>query len=429
MNENNWKPKWNKEQIKTLLVEQFQSFLKCPNGIEREKLADLKSYFSSPQVVIITGLRRVGKSTLLAQFAHTMDEGLFYYLNFDDERFLGFASEDFNDLLQVMIEVFGERNLMFLDEIQNVPGWERFVRRMSDAGMKFYVTGSNASLLSQELGTRLTGRYIPVELYPFSFREYLKFKGIEGLEENILTTRENARLQRLLTTYLMDGGIPEPLKYPDIPLRQTLYEDILYRDIASRHHIEDVRSLKELVFYLMSNVAHTISYNKLKEQLHLGSVNTIKSYIDYLETSWLMFAINLYDYSVKRQQIAPKKIYAIDTGLSSAVSFSSSPNTGWLMENVVFLELKRRVSEVYYYMTPSRKEVDFYAPSRHLLIQVSTNLENPQTYERETSALFEAMETLKNTSGIILTDGGSSEVEQADRTIQIRNLGRWLLGG
>ncbi|HTX78916.1 MAG TPA: AAA family ATPase, partial [Longilinea sp.] len=168
MNENNWKAKWSKEQIKALLLEQFQSFLECPTGIERERLADLKAYLSSPQVVIVTGLRRVGKSTLLAQFAHIVGEDIFYYLNFDDERFSGFASEDFNELFQVMIEIFGERKLMFLDEVQNVPGWERFVRRLADTGMKFYVTGSNASLLSQELGTRLTGRYIPVELYPFS---------------------------------------------------------------------------------------------------------------------------------------------------------------------------------------------------------------------------------------------------------------------
>jgi uncharacterized protein len=182
------------------------------------------------------------------------------------------------------------------------------VRRFMDQGIKFFVTGSNASLLSRELGSRLTGRYVPVELFPFSFVEFLRFKGYAIPDLTRLTTVEKAQLQQAFNEYLHMGGIPEPLKYPELPLLRTLYDDILYRDIATRYRIEEVRALKELAFYLMSNPASQVSFNKLKEQFRLGSVNTIKNYIEYLDNSWLIFTMNVYDYSVNRQQIAAKKV-------------------------------------------------------------------------------------------------------------------------
>lgn len=157
-----------------------------------------------------------------------------------------------------------------------------------------------------------------------------------------------ARLQGYLNEYLRLGGIPEPLKYPELPLARTLYDDVLYRDIATRYRIKDVRAPKELAIHLMANPAGLVLFNKLKEQLRLGSVNTVKNYVEYLENSWLVFTTNVYDFSVKRQQVAPKKVYAIDTGLANAVGFSFSPNTGKLLENLVFLALRRRTSEVHY---------------------------------------------------------------------------------
>jgi uncharacterized protein len=169
MNENLWKARWSEDQIKAMLLEQFDSFWKRDTGIPRDRLADLERASGLPHAVIVSGLRRVGKSTLLAQMAHKLGKEAFYYLNFEDDRFIGFQTEDANDLYQTLVELFGEHKIFVVDEIQNVSGWEHFVRRFMEMGFKFYITGSNASLLSRELGTRLTGRYVPIELFPFFF--------------------------------------------------------------------------------------------------------------------------------------------------------------------------------------------------------------------------------------------------------------------
>lgn len=410
-----------------MLIEQHQFFWQRDTGIERVQLEELERAASLPHAVIISGLRRVGKSTLLAQLAHRLGRDSLYYVNFEDDRFLGFQAEDANDLYQALVELFGERNIFVIDEVQNVPGWEHFVRRLMDMEMKFYITGSNASLLSRELGTRLTGRYVPVELFPFSFIEYLHFRGYTIPEPPRLTTVERGRLRQHLNEYLQLGGIPDPLKYPELPLLRTLYDDLLYRDIATRYRIEEVRVLKELAFYLMSNPASQVSFNKLKEQYRLGSVNTIKNYIEYLENSWLIFTINVYDYSVKRQQIAAKKVYSIDTGLSNAIGFMFSPNTGKLLENLAFLALRRKTREIYYYTTPAGYEVDFYLPETHQLIQVAQNMDHPTTREREIRALIDAMRALGIPTGLVLTDTRSDDVKENGFAIQIRSMSEWLI--
>jgi len=427
MNENNWQAKWSKEQIRAMLREQLQTFWKRDTGVVREKLPQLLKAAALTHAVIISGLRRVGKSTLLAQIAHHLGENTFYYLNFEDERFLGFQAEDANSLYQALIESFGEKTVFMIDEIQNVVGWEHFVRRFMDMGLKFYITCSNASLLSDELGSRLTGRYLPVDLLPFSFREFLAFKGHDLPDLDRLTTAEQALLQRRLDEYLEQGGIPEPVKYPDLPLHRALYDDVLYRDIAARYRFDDLRALKELAFYLMSNPAGMISFNKLKGQLKLGSVNTVKNYIGYLEASWLLFTINVHDYSVKRQQIAPKKIYAIDTGLARAVGFAFSPNRGRLLENLIFLALRRQGRDIYYLTLKDGYEVDFYLPHAGLLIQVAENLQQEQIREREIRALKAAMSSLNLQEGLILTANGEDSLQSGNMTIHIQPIATWLL--
>lgn len=426
VNDNSWESKFSKDQIKAMLLEQKQTFWQREIGVERERLGEIERAMHLPHAVVISGLRRVGKSTLLAQFAHRLGEERFYYVNFEDDRFLGFQAEDANDLYQTLVELFGERPVFIIDEVQNVTGWEHFVRRFMEQGIKFFITGSNASLLSRELGTRLTGRYIPVELFPFSFVEFLHFKGCAIPDLTRLTTVEKASLQQKLNEYLSLGGIPEPLKYPELPLLRTLYDDILYRDIATRYRIEEVRALKELAFYLMSNPTSQVSFNKLKEQFRLGSVNTIKNYIEYLENSWLIFTVNVYAYSVKRQQIAAKKVYSIDTGLANAIGFSFSPNTGKLMENAAFLALRRKTHEIYYYTTPAGYEVDFYLPESGQLVQVAQSMDNPTTREREIRALADAMGALGLSSGLILTDSNSETITRNGFTITIRSLAEWL---
>jgi len=427
MNENIWRSRWSIDQIRAMLLEQFDYFWARETGIEREKLADVERAASVPHAVIISGLRRVGKSTLLAQMAHKIGKEAFYYLNFEDDRFLGFTPEDAGFLYQMLVEIFGDRKTFVVDEIQNIPGWEHFVRRLMDLGMKFYITGSNASLLSQELGTRLTGRYIPIELFPFSFREVLVFQAKSIPNITRMTTVETAELKAWMNAYLLSGGIPDALKYPELPLLRTLYDDVLYRDIATRYRIEAVAALKELAFYLTSNPASLVSYNKLKVQLRLGSVNTISSYIEYLENSWLLFTLKLYDFSVKRQQVAPKKIYCIDTGLSSTVGFNFSPNTGKYLENLVFLALRRQTRDLYYYTTRGGYEVDFYLPEYRQLIQVTQRLENSSTRGREVRALEDAVKVLKIDNALILSDANEATFEVSGVPVKVQSIAEWLI--
>ncbi len=393
----------------------------------RDRLAEVEQAAGLPHAVIVSGLRRVGKSTLLAQMAHKLGKEACYYLNFEDDRFIGFQAEDANDLYQTLVELFGERKIFVVDEIQNVSGWEHFVRRFMEMGFKFYITGSNASLLSRELGTRLTGRYVPIELFPFSFHEFLKFRGLPAPDLQRMTTTDKGALKAALGTYLQMGGIPEALKYPEVPLLRSLYDDVLYRDIATRFHLEAVTVLKELAFYLMSNPAGLVSFNKLKEKFHLGSVNTIKSYIDHMENSWLVFTLNRYDFSVKRQQIAPKKIYCIDSGLSNTVGFGFSPNTGKLLENLVFLALRQHAREIFYYTTPGGYEVDFYLPEEQRLVQVNQNLNAAATRGRELRALTEAAQSVKVKSALILTESNDDALEVNGVPVEVRSIAEWLL--
>lgn len=427
MDENYWRSRRTKDQIKAAVLEQFEAFWKLETGIEREALTDVIQANSLPHAVIISGLRRVGKSTLLAQMAHRLGNDVFYYINFEDNRFLGFTAEDIDDLFEILVEVFGDRRTFIIDEIQNVPGWEHFVRRFMDLGYKFYITGSNASLLSRELGTRLTGRYIPIELFPFSFKEYLTFKGkpLPMLER--LTNIKRAELNADLVSYMETGGIPDALKYPELPLLQSLFDDVLYRDIAARYQISAVSALKELAYTFMSNPAGLVSYNRLKQQLRLGSVNTITSFVEYLQNSWLIFPVNLFDYSLKRQQIAPKKIFLIDTGMSNKVGFNFSPNSGKLLENLVFLALRQQTKELYYLTTPGGYEIDFYLPEKKQIIQVTYNLSDPDTRKREMRALQDASASIKVQNALVLTDKAEDDMMLNDVPVSVASAAAWLL--
>jgi predicted AAA+ superfamily ATPase len=429
MSENNWLSKWTRDQIKAMLLEQNETFWQMEMGIPRSQLSAVEQAANLPHAVIVSGMRRAGKSTLLAQMAHQIGRERFYYLNFEDDRFINFQADDFNDLYQALVETFGQRTIFFVDEIQNVSGWEHFVRRFMDQGFKFYITESNAALLSRELGTRLTGRYVAVELFPFSFDEFLTFRGEQIPDLKQMTTVETAQLRKTLDEYIQVGGIPDALKYPEISLLRTLYEDVLYRDIATRYRIEAVTALKELAFTLMSNPASQVSYNKLKERFKLGSVNTIKNYIEYLENSWLVFMVNLYDFSVKRQQIAPKKIYAIDLGLVNAVGFQFSPNTGKMLENLVFLALRRQTDQIYYYLSPDNYEVDFYLPERRQAIQITKHMNNPSTREREFRAIEAAVGQIRIENALILSEINEEQQVIAGVPVEVRSIAEWLLEG
>ncbi|MCX6800155.1 MAG: ATP-binding protein, partial [Candidatus Falkowbacteria bacterium] len=220
----------NKELLKEIILEQTDSQLELESGIERDILPKIKKDFKLPHAIIISGLRRCGKSTLLRQIRASINKES-YYFNFEDERLIGFSATDFNVLFELLCELEGEKKVFFLDEIQNIPDWERFVRRMIDRKFKFFLTGSNASLLSRELGTRLTGRQVSFYLTPFSFKEYLSFKKINFKVDDLLRTQKRSSLKRFFSQYLQFGGMPEYLTYANPELLKAAYSDILYRDI------------------------------------------------------------------------------------------------------------------------------------------------------------------------------------------------------
>lgn len=421
----------DKALLKEIALEQKELQESFNLGIRREKLDSLSKYFSLPHSIVISGIRRSGKSTLLAQIINSFYKNNSYYFSFEDERLIEFSPGDFNVLYEIFIELFGEKRVFFLDEIQNAPKWEFFVRRMQDARCKFFITGSNASLLSKELGTKLTGRTIVTELYPFSFREFLLFKEYTLKKESLYITKERAIIKKHFNEYLKAGGMPEYLKYNDMVVLRRTYEDILYRDIVVRYGIKEVKALRELSLYFLSNVTSQFSYNSLKETFRLGSANTVKNYVDHLENSFLIFTTNKFSYSLKKQFVAPKKVYCIDNGLIEAVAFQFSKNRGKFYENLVFLELRRKGNkEIYYYKTEDNQEVDFLIKQGNkvsALVQVTESLDEDRIRTREIGALTKAMGELKVNRGLILTYDTEENIKLANKTITVKPIYKWLL--
>lgn len=422
MTENNISP----QNLRFLLEEQRTRFSTLDTGFPREALAQIKPLLKSPHIIVITGLRRSGKSTLQAQLARHFFPDDYYYLNFDDERWTGFEAKNFHSVHEQLLGLYGDRKYFLMDEVQNIPKWELFVRRLHDAGHKLIITGSNASLLSREIGSHLTGRHRAVELFPFSFREYLGFCKVQASPK---TTAESARLKAAFRKYMIVGGIPDVLKYPKDNFGAQLYQDIIHRDISARYAIDSLKNLKELSLFLVGNVGRPISFNKLRQMLMLGSVNTVKTYIDHLEVSWLYFTINVYSRSVKQQQIAPKKVYCVDNGIINQVAFRSSDDVGWFLENAVFLQLRRQTSDIFYAKNEDGTEVDFLirkGTKPIQLIQVAASLRDEATRKRELSALLKAMSHHKLNEGTLITLEEEETVRNGRRTIHIVPAAAWF---
>lgn len=419
-----------KTLLKEIILEQEKDRQAVGLGIKRTALDFVFKQITLPHAVVISGIRRCGKSTLLNQIISSFYSKGAYYLNFEDERLVNFEADDFNSLYEVFLELYGERKVFFLDEIQNIAQWEIFVRRMQNKGHKFFITGSNASLLSKELGTKLTGRCVSIELYPFSFMEYLSFKGYKLQKDALSYTSERALIKKYFAEYLRHGGMPEYLKYNDPTLLKRVYEDILYRDIVARYDIKQVKALRELGLYLLSNIGALFSYNNLTKILGVGSMNTIKSYADYLENSFLVSLVTRFSYSLKQQFVANKKIYCVDNGLAESVAFQFSKNKGKFLENLVFLELRRRRHEIYYYKTANNLEVDFLTKNGKKgvsLIQAADNLSSEKTKQREIDALTYAMDELKIKKALILTEDTEEEVKLKGKVIFVRPIYKWLI--
>lgn len=419
----------DKDVIKQVVLEQENANKIATVGIEREQLALIDSLVPLSHVVIISGVRRCGKSTLMRQILKKHYEDNIYFVDFEDERFVRFTTEDFNLLYETLIELYGLKHVFFFDEIQNIENWELFVRRIHREKNKVFITGSNASLLSSELSTRLTGRHIALELLPFSFREYLRFHQITYTEKSFLITQEKALLKKSFNEFLEEGGMPEYLEHKNPLILSTIYENILYKDVIARYGIKEIKAIRELALDLLSNIAAPLSYTKLKNNLNLGSVNTVKNYIHYLEKAYLIFTLDRFSFSVSQQTLSQKKVYAIDTGVVKQIAFHFSKKQGRYLENIVYLELRRRYKEIFYYKTEDHLEVDFLVregAKMVLLIQVTESLKDPKTREREYKALTQAMKELRAEKGLILTQ----EEELGDSAfpeIEVAAIYQWLL--
>ena len=393
--------------------------------IDRELFSKVESYIKNDFVIIISGIRRSGKSILLNQI-RKKHEG--YYLNFDDERLINFKIEDFKVLEELFIELYGEKRIFYFDEVQNIPMWERFVRRLHDERKKVFITGSNASILSKELGTHLTGRYLMLQMFPFSFKEFLSLKKFELNKNSIYLTKSRAEIRKYFEDYFINGGFPEYIRESNPEYLKILYENIVYRDILVRYKISSEKNLKELVYLAVNSISKEISFNSLKKILGFGSSTTVKNYFDYFENSFLIFLISKFDYSLRKQIYYNKKVYCIDNGLAKYIGFRVTPDKGKLLENMVFIELKRRGKELYYYS--DKRECDFVV--KHITssikeaIQVCYDLTR-ENREREVEGLVETMKKFKLKEGLILTYDQEEEFKIEDKKIIIKPAWKWLL--
>lgn len=410
----------NQEVIRQIIEEQ-QPVCLPDDLIIRTIWHEFERFQHNDLIIVIKGMRRCGKSTFL-QWVRSQEKKPHFYFNFDDDRLVNFTIADFQLLLELLIEVIGPAKIIYFDEIQNVVGWEKFIRRLHDHGYKIYLTGSNARLFSRELGTHLTGRTIAIEMYPYSFSEYLSAKKVTY--KNLITTEEKSIIKSHFNHFVQMGGIPNYIRFEQPEYLSDLYDSILYRDIIVRHNVGKEQALKSLVNYLASNVGKDVSYNKLKKLLKLASATTVSDYCYFIEMSYLCFFINQYSPSLKVQSHYAKKEYFIDQALAQTIGFRTSEDQGRMLENIVFLELKRRKYEIY--LHKGNRECDFILKESHKIsqaIQVTMHLDDEDTRQREFDGLKEAMKAYRLRTGLILTE--NTEFQQDNITVM--PVWKWLL--
>jgi predicted AAA+ superfamily ATPase len=380
---------------------QKQKLLTMEMGQLREDLSKLPDL--STHALIISGIRRCGKSTLMTQMQRNKYPNALF-VNFEDNRLCDFDKHDFNRLNKIIEN--NHYTELFFDEMQVVPEWERYARQKLDEGYKMMITGSNASLLSKELGTKLTGRHITKELFPFSFTEFCDYK-------KLLPSTEAT------TYYLQIGGFPEYVKQNHTEILTNLFDDILMRDVVLRHGVRDVKMLQRLSLFLISNVGNLLSANKLKKIFEFGATSTVTEYLSHLELSYLFFFVPKFSYSIKVQVINPRKVYSIDTGIITENSISFSHDNGAKLENVVFLSLRRNYNEIYYF-SENNTECDFIVFNRGKLIncyQVCYEL-NDDNLDRELKGIFSALNFFNLKEGAIVTYNQTDIFERNGKVVK-----------
>ncbi len=427
----------NIAQLKEIVADQKEVVdkeIKDQKIIKREFREPCKYLSETDLIKVITGVRRCGKSI----FAHQLFQNKPYaYINFDDERLSKIKTDELNDVLKAFYELYGEVENIVLDEIQNVPGWELFANRLKRMGKNLVVTGSNASLLSKKLATHLTGRHISIELFPFSFREYLAYEGINFSKDDFYSTKKVSEINHNLNKYLELGGFPEILKYKNAKEQylSALFSTILTKDVIIRYNIKYKADIKEIAFYLLSNISDTTTFSAMKNISEFKSTHTAKNYISYLEDAYLFITTSKFSYKKKEIERSPKKVYVIDTGLANVLGFKFTEKYGKIIENAVAIELCRRKSinpriEIYYWKDYHQREVDFILKEGieiKELIQVCYDIRRYETKKREINALLIASQELRCNKLLIITWDFEGEEETGGKKVSYIPLWKWLL--
>lgn len=388
---------------------------------QRHTKYDADELLQNPLIKLITGPRRVGKSV----FALLMLQGKnFAYLNFDDNQLLEKWDEDL--AMSALDDVYPDYDFMLLDEIQNLPNWDLWVSKLYRRGKNLIITGSNANMLSSEMATVLTGRYLQIEMLPFSLDETMRWK-------NISSDREEQAAQAIMLAddYMRNGGYPETIPARSITKSylSTLFDSILLKDVAQRHKVRNTSDLYNLASYLLSNFCNPISANELAGELGMSSVATTKKFCDYLNEPYLFFYLPRFNNKLKLMNKAPKKIYVVDNGFVQSTAFNLSENLGRLLENQVFVELLRRGyipgQTLFYYRTRNDKEIDFVTRKGakvEQLIQVCYDMNSEKTRKRELDALVEAAEELHCDNLLIITNSQEEQIEWKRTAILVTSI-------
>lgn len=431
----------NKNETLTILEDWNFWQKELEAGIERPfYLQKLKNLSLGEQVIVITGARRSGKSFLMRQFAKTLiNRGVkkneILIINFEDPRFVGLDARVLQEIYEVYLEALSPRGrpYVFLDEVQEVKEWERWVRASQELKKaRFIISGSNAKLLSRELSTLLTGRHLDLTVSPLSFEEFLKFNQISA-EGDLELISQRTKIKTLLNQYLEFGGFPEVVLTKEKKgILLTYFDDTLSKDLVRRYRVRKAEKLKMLAKFYLTNISSLTTFNSTRKFLEI-SVNTVEKFSDYLNSAYLTFFLKRFSFKAKEQERSPRKVYAIDTGLANAVGFRFSQNLGHLAENAVFLELERQKAknpdlEVFYWKDAQHREVDFLLKEGlriKKLLQVCWQPGGPKTKDREVRSLLKAMASLGVKEGLVIT--GDYEAEEG--TVKFVPLWKWLLKG
>lgn len=391
---------------------------------QRHTKYDADELFQNSLIKLITGPRRVGKSV----FALLMLQGKnFAYLNFDDNQLLEKWDEDL--AMSALDDVYPNYDFMLLDEIQNLPDWDLWVSKLYRRGKNLIITGSNAKMLSSEMATALTGRYLQIEMFPFSLDETMRWK-------NISSEREEQAAQAIVLAddYMRNGGYPETIPARSITKSylSTLFDSILLKDVAQRHRVRNTTDLYNLATYLLSNFCNPISANELAGELGLSSVATTKKFCDYLNEPYLFFYLPRFNNKLKLMNKAPKKVYVVDNGFVQSTAFNLSENLGRLLENQVFVELLRRGyipgQTLFYYRTRNDKEIDFVirkGAKVEQLIQACYDMTSEKTRKRELDALVEAAEELHCDNLLVITNALHKKMGYKGKEIRVISIGNF----